>query len=127
MNILLVMTGGALGAMFRYGIGLYFMKRIPHPPVPVAMLVVNVIGSTGLGLFIGKYFANYENTALYEAPIFLFVGLGFFGAFTTFSTFSIETMLLLREGKLQKAIIYMFLTMLLSISFFTLALLLATG
>jgi fluoride exporter len=127
LNILLVMTGGALGAMFRYGIGLYFMKKIPHPPIPMAMLVVNVIGSTGLGLFLGKYFSNYEPTVLYEAPIFLFVGLGFFGAFTTFSTFSIETILLLREGKLRKAVLYMFLTMLLSISFFSLAVLLTEG
>lgn len=121
------MTGGAFGAMCRYGIGLLLMKKYPHPPIPIAMLFVNVVGSLGLGLFLGHYYSSEEAFELYEAPIFLLIGLGFFGAFTTFSTFSVETMLLLRERKLKKAFLYVFLSIFLSIAFFSGAFLLITS
>ncbi|MCT8138785.1 fluoride efflux transporter CrcB [Anaerobacillus sp. CMMVII] len=127
MNLVFVMAGGAIGAMTRYGVGLYIMRKVPQPPFPLAMLVVNVIGSLGLGIFIGTNYAELEVTVLYEAPLYLFVGLGFFGAFTTFSTFSVETMLLLRQGKVIVAFIYVLLSMALSIIFFSGAILLLTS
>lgn len=121
------MSGGALGAMCRYGIGLLLMNKYPHPPIPIAMLIVNVVGSLGLGLFLGHYFSSYEAFDLYNAPIFLLIGLGFFGAFTTFSTFSVETVLLLRNRQLKKAFLYVFLSIVLSIAFFSGAFLFITS
>lgn len=114
MTWLLVGLGGALGAMTRYAVGLLMMKKFPDPPIPIAMLVVNIVGSLGLGLFLGSYFKIDTSST----PILLFVSVGFFGAFTTFSTFSVETMQLLRARQVKKALLYVFLTMLFSIAFF---------
>lgn len=126
MNILLVMAGGAFGSMLRYGIGLFIMKRIPQPPIPFAMLLVNVIGSFGLGMFLGSYFSVTEAATLYNTPFYLFIGLGFFGAFTTFSTFSVETVELLREREFKKACIYVLLTVFLSVLLFAFGISLST-
>ena len=118
MNTLLVMLGGGFGAMLRYVVGVFIMKRFQHPPIPIAMLIVNVIGSFGLGLFLGIFFHELD-PIIYESPLFLLIGLGFFGAFTTFSTFSVETMQLLRDGKRKHALIYVLLSVSLSILFFS--------
>jgi fluoride exporter len=115
---MLVMIGGAVGVILRYLFGFYLMKKFPNPPIPVAMLVVNTIGSLGLGTLFGCFVSNYQ-TDVYEAPLYLLIGLGFFGAFTTFSTFSVETMLLLRDRLLNKAVCYVLLTITLSLLFFT--------
>lgn len=120
------MLGGALGALLRYVIGLLIMKKFPHPPIPIAMIIVNGTGSLGLGLFLGKYFHNYEPIVQYEIPIFLIIGVGFFGAFTTFSTFSVETIQLLREKKLTKALIYVLLSLVFSMISFIVGIVVTT-
>ncbi len=117
MNTLLVMLGGGIGAMLRYVVGVFIMKRFQHPPIPIAMLTVNVIGSFGLGVFLGIFFHELD-PIIYESPLFLLIGLGFFGAFTTFSTFSVETVQLLRDRKIKKAFIYVGSTIIISILFF---------
>ncbi|WNF37914.1 fluoride efflux transporter CrcB [Bacillaceae bacterium IKA-2] len=114
MNWLLVGLGGAFGAMTRYAVGIFMMKKFPNPPIPIAMLLVNIVGSLSLGLILALYFEDGS----YSTPLLLFLSVGFFGAFTTFSTFSVETMQLLRARKVKKAILYVFLTMILSVGFF---------
>ncbi|WP_174734298.1 fluoride efflux transporter CrcB [Mesobacillus harenae] len=105
MGILTLSLGGALGAVSRYLIGLALMKKYPKPPIPIAMLIVNVLGSFGLGLFFGLAYQTIPLGA-YKHPLFLFLGIGFCGAFTTFSTFSMETIGLLRQRLYKKAILY---------------------
>src|SRR5690606_22209769 len=105
LNMVFLVAGGALGAMGRYLIGLGIMKRFPSPRIPVAMLTVNIIGSAGLGLFLGHYFRGIPANAYHDA-LFLFLGTGFFGAFTTYSTFSVETIQLLQEREYKKAFTY---------------------
>ncbi|WP_368504900.1 CrcB family protein [Alkalihalophilus sp. As8PL] len=105
MNLLLLALGGGMGAITRYLVGLAMMKRYPDPPFPVAMLVVNLIGSFGLGAFMGGYFQEIPLGA-YEDPLFLSVGIGFFGAFTTYSTFSVEASMLLRAKQWRKLSAY---------------------
>ncbi|WP_058306786.1 fluoride efflux transporter FluC [Gracilibacillus massiliensis] len=51
MNIALLMIGGSIGAVSRYLFGMSLKKRYKQPRFPVAMLVVNLLGSFGLGLF----------------------------------------------------------------------------
>lgn len=117
MNLLLVGIGGATGAVARYLLGAAIMKRNPHPPIPVAMLIVNLMGAFGLGLFFAVIYGQIP-LASYEAPLFLLIGIGFFGAFTTFSTFSVEAIQLVEKNLLKKAIVYVTLSIVGSIIFF---------
>jgi len=105
---LLLAAGGGCGAVCRYLIGIFLMKRYPAPPFPVAMLIVNLTGSLGLGLLYGGVYD--ETDILYSNTIFITVGLGFLGAFTTFSTFSVETIQLLTKKLYMKAGIYITLS-----------------
>ncbi|WP_096198914.1 fluoride efflux transporter CrcB [Bacillus sp. FJAT-45350] len=122
MNILLLALGGGLGAITRYLCGLFIMKRFPQPSIPVAMLLVNLTGSLGLGLFLGLL---YEGVPLgaYEEPFFLLVAIGFFGAYTTFSTFSMEASELIRKRLYKKLVAYVSLSIFGSILFFCVGLL----
>lgn len=114
MKLILLAIGGALGAVCRYLIGEAIMKRFPNPPFPVAMLLVNVFGSVGLGCFFGLHYGRIPLGA-YEDSLYLLIGIGFFGAFTTFSTFSVEAMQLYQQKVWWKLCLYMVFTILGSI------------
>lgn len=86
----IVGTGGAIGAILRYLFGIY----IPSDRFPFATLAVNVLGSFLLGLFV---FAGASNDTL------LFVGVGICGSFTTYSSFSVETVRLWETGSRLRA------------------------
>lgn len=106
---LMVALGGGIGAVARYAAGKVIMKCYPTPRIPVAMLIVNVAGSLGLGLLMGNL---HEESELFKNLLLPFVGIGFFGGFTTFSTFSNEVVQLLRRGYVKKAAIYLLLSIL---------------
>ncbi|WP_237664025.1 fluoride efflux transporter CrcB [Sutcliffiella horikoshii] len=108
MMALLLSAGGGVGAVCRYLVGLFFMSKVPNPSIPIAMLIVNLVGSLGLGLLYGGMYDEPE--VLYGNTIFLALGLGFLGAFTTFSTFSVEAIQLLTEKLYKKAGIYVSLS-----------------
>lgn len=99
MNWLWIGFGGALGAISRYSINLFFAKS----KIPIATLVVNSVGSFLFGLLMAVY-ADKNTSAIY-----LFMTAGFFGAFTTFSTFTYEVVNLLNNKKLKKAIVFVIL------------------
>ncbi|ART75544.1 fluoride efflux transporter CrcB [Sutcliffiella horikoshii] len=104
--ILILTVGGGSGALCRYLLGLAVMKKFPTPRIPIAMIIVNIIGSFGLGILYG----NVYTETLYNDALFVFLGLGFFGAFTTFSTFSVEAVQLIMDNKYQHALIYLSLS-----------------
>lgn len=86
MTLLLVALGGALGAPLRYLVDRTVQAR--HDSVfPWGTFAVNVSGSLVLGLVAGLSGAAYS-----------LLGVGLCGAFTTYSTFSYETLRLLEEG-----------------------------
>ncbi|WP_216827531.1 fluoride efflux transporter CrcB [Alkalihalobacterium elongatum] len=122
MSVLILGMGGAIGAVSRYLLGLAIMKRKPHPPIPIAMLTVNLLGSMGLGLFFSLAYGTIPLSGAYEEPLFLFLGIGFFGAFTTFSTFSMETIELVRNKHMKKAVVYFILSIVGSIVAFIIGL-----
>jgi CrcB protein len=92
MEALLISTGGALGAVLRYSIS----QLLNDSVFPWSTLVVNAVGSFVLAivLFAGT---NSELEVL--------VGVGFCGAFTTFSSFSYQTVSLWERGKRRHAIL----------------------
>ncbi|WP_100406176.1 fluoride efflux transporter CrcB [Bacillus solitudinis] len=109
MNILSLAIGGATGAILRYLIGLALMRRYPNPPFPIAMLFVNLVGAFGLGVFFNLYYGSIPLSP-YKDPLFLLIGIGFFGSFTTFSTFSVEATQLYMKKEWQKLTAYVVLS-----------------
>ncbi len=84
INLLAVSIGGTLGAESRY----YLTGKIKFKnPIPFGTYIVNVSGSFGLGIFV-------ELTKLLPIPswLVLFIATGFFGCFTTMSTFAVESL-----------------------------------
>ncbi|MEJ6680022.1 MAG: fluoride efflux transporter CrcB [OM182 bacterium] len=97
-----VAVGGALGAVSRYSFGLVAFALIGNR-LPWATLGVNVVGSFLIGLaavLIGDRIVDGE---LWRPLIIV----GFLGAFTTFSAFSLDTLLLLQQGNYNTALAYM--------------------
>ena len=94
---LLVGLGGALGAMARFGVG----RLVGESFFPWATLAVNVLGGLLMGLLAGWLVARGGNEQLR-----LFLGVGVLGGFTTFSAFSLETILLVVRGAPGQAALY---------------------
>lgn len=99
-NFLWVALGGALGASARYGVGLLLINL--SNLFPFATLVVNIAGSFFLALLFASQYASPES----QQQLWLLLGVGVLGAFTTFSTFSLDVVLLLQQGDWFKAALY---------------------
>ena len=93
VKILAVGTGGFVGALLRYGVSSLVAKRFDHP-FPWATLVVNVVGCLAIGYLLGL--AEIRQGIPPGLKLFLITGL--LGSLTTFSTFSYESLSLLRTG-----------------------------
>jgi CrcB protein len=95
MNIFLVFVGGGLGAAARYLLqGAVY--RFTGAGFPYGTIVVNVLGCFLIGLLM----SSMEERFLAAPPLRVFLTIGVLGGFTTFSSFSYETMALVREGDL---------------------------
>jgi CrcB protein len=101
MTWLLVGAGGAVGAMARHGAGV-LTNRIAGSPMPYATAVVNVIGCAVIGVLAGAIAAGHIRMSP-EARIFVFVGV--LGGFTTFSSFGLDTLTLVVEGRAAHALL----------------------
>ncbi|MGE4326972.1 MAG: fluoride efflux transporter CrcB [Pseudodonghicola sp.] len=99
-SVALVAVGGAIGASLRYLTGLAVTWLLDHPAFPMAILTVNILGSFIMGLFVVTA-AHKGLTHL--SPL---VVTGFLGGFTTFSSFSLETVTLIERGDMAQAALY---------------------
>ncbi len=88
-----IAAGGALGAVARFGLSTWLTKRV-GPALPVGTLAVNVVGC----LVIGLVFAWIESRPGLSPRWREFIVIGVLGSFTTFSTFGIETVMLVKSG-----------------------------
>ena len=99
LNYILVSAGAAIGGALRYGISSYIQRNI-SVIFPYGTLVVNVVGTFILGIIM--FYLNEKELIGNEFRLFLTVG--FCGGFTTFSTFSYETLALFRDSEFGLAI-----------------------
>jgi CrcB protein len=97
---LLVGVGGALGAMARHAVNHVVHQRALTSTFPLGILLVNVLGSVAIGVLAGALAAGRFHLS-YQARMFLIVGV--LGGFTTFSSFSLDTLALVRDGHQAQA------------------------
>jgi CrcB protein len=110
--ITLLAVGGGAGTNARYWLGHYVaewqVRRFGEIEFPWATFFINVAGSVLLGFVAAAYL--HQTGPAHSDPVkrnwYLLLGTGFCGGFTTFSTFSFETLELLRDGKTWAALAY---------------------
>ncbi|QQE77371.1 fluoride efflux transporter CrcB [Alicyclobacillus sp. SO9] len=110
MAFLLVGLGGSIGALLRYQISRWIDMRGFWLSFPTATLIVNITGAFLLGWLTNSIAGLFPS--LGSAPM-LFLGTGVCGAYTTFSTFTYEALMLFQEGRVLAGITYMSLSFLL--------------
>ena len=91
-NIVAVGLGGAVGAICRFYVGIQVVKYFPHD-LPLATLLVNIFGSFTIGVLVAL-FLTFTPAEYIKA----FLITGFLGALTTYSTFAIESFVLLNNN-----------------------------
>jgi len=106
-----VALGGAAGSAARYLLALFVQQRV-GTSFPVGTLLVNITGSFLLGFLIRYSLA----TPAISAETRALLTTGFCGGYTTFSTFSYETMMLFEEGAHGRALGYVLASLLLSLA-----------
>ncbi|MBE0459531.1 fluoride efflux transporter CrcB [Pseudoalteromonas sp. KG3] len=94
---LMIAAGGASGACLRFFISETMLKLLGRG-FPFGTLAVNILGS----LLIGILYGLIERGIITASPAKTLIGIGFLGALTTFSTFSMDSLVLLQQGHFFK-------------------------
>jgi CrcB protein len=105
---LLVAIGGAIGSVLRYGAGIA-VGSVWREAFPLGTLLINIVGSLVMGLFVGlmaRLLPGWQNEAR------LFFAVGVLGGFTTFSSFSLDAIVLVERGALLPAALYVLVSVL---------------
>ena len=95
--VLFLLLGGAAGTYARYRVAAWVKELAGAADFPYGTLLINVTGSFVLGA--AAVLVPARVPAAQQAHWYLFVGTGFCGGYTTFSTFELETLHLVRDGQ----------------------------
>ena len=109
--ILSIACGGAIGAVTRYMLS-SVVQNMTSNSFPYGMLLCNILGSMILGIL----YDSLSKGSLFNENIKLFIQVGILGSFTTFSAFSLESFLMFEKGDYSSAIIFILLSVILSIA-----------
>ena len=101
LTYLAIAAGGAIGSMLRYWLNLVITARMGEA-MPWGTIVINITGSFVIGLFAAMTGPGGRLTLPVEARLFVLVGLC--GGYTTFSSFSLQTLALFQAGEGLRAI-----------------------
>ena len=103
IKVLLIAGGGAFGAILRFALS-NSVHALLGRGFPYGTLFVNVIGCLAMGMLYVLFLERLALGAEWRAA----VQIGLLGALTTFSTFSMETLLLIQNGESHKAVLNIF-------------------
>lgn len=108
-NVSIVFLGAGLGGASRYAVGV-IVASVGFAS-PFATLAVNILGSLLMGITVGLFGTNGGTSVYWHT----FLATGVLGGFTTFSTFSLDTVQLVRDGDERLAVFYICVSVMLSI------------
>jgi len=120
-NYVAIAIGGAFGACLRYALSEWMLLLFGRA-FPFGTLLVNILGAFAIGVLYGLLLSEQ----IHPNPWRIFIGIGVLGAFTTFSTFSLDTLLLIQQGDIVKAALNVLLNVFLCITLTWLGLKLGT-
>ncbi|WP_018298628.1 fluoride efflux transporter CrcB [Fangia hongkongensis] len=113
VTILLVGVGGAFGSIARFSLA-FWITKLMGKAFPYGILLINILGC----LLIGILAAYFQKTKLFDHIISLHLRnlliTGFLGGFTTFSSFSLDALMLFEKGFWLKALSYIILSVVVS-------------
>jgi CrcB protein len=104
---LVVGIGGALGSMLRFGFSSWIQAISDHKDYPWGIFFVNLLGSLVIGILAGIFMQRMWMNPLWRVALIV----GVLGGFTTFSSFSLDTVTLLQSGDWMSAIMNITLTL----------------
>ena len=109
-TLIFVAAGGAIGAAARHGVNLAWL-RLSGAGFPGGTMIANIFGAVLMGVLAGYLLQNEMSV---EMRAFLVVGV--LGAFTTFSTFSLDTLVLFQRGEYAAGLFYVMGSIILAIA-----------
>lgn len=109
-----IALGGGAGAALRYAVDVAVSSRWWRRTFPLATFLINLSGSLALGLLVGSLYAGGAGPG--QSLLVTMIGTGLLGGYTTFSTASVDAVLLARDGHRPMALAYAVGTMLAAVA-----------